>query len=155
MNISFEKRTCGRCNGAGRFNHYAHVYGGVCFGCGGSGTKLTRNGSTAKKAYDASMTIEASELEVGMVVWDTGMDGKDRRRRIDAINPSTGVTKINGVVIPTLDITYASTDSTWTHTMSETNKVRMALSPTNRHLAIEALAKLKGATITETEKVTA
>ena len=155
MNISFEKRTCGRCNGAGRFNHYAHVYGGVCFGCGGSGTKLTRNGSNAKKAYDKAMSVEASKLEVGMIVWETGMDGKDRRRKIESINPSTGVYTSDGVAIPMLDITYASTTSTWIHSMSETSKVRMALSPTNRHLAIEALAKLKGATITEIEEVTA
>ena len=154
MNISFEKNTCGRCNGAGRFNHYAHVYGGVCFGCGGSGTKLTRNGSNAKKAYDKVMSIPASELEVGMIVWETGMSGKNLRRRIDAINPSTGVYTSDGVAIPMLDITYASTTSTWVHTMSETTKVRMALTPTNSHLAVKALAKLKGATITETEEVT-
>jgi len=153
MNISFEKRTCGRCNGAGRFNHYGHIYGGVCFGCGGSGTKLTRKGSTAWKAYVAAMTIEASELEVGMVVWDTGMSGKDLRRRIESIKPSTGV--VTSVAIPMIDFTYASKDSTWTHTMSETHKVRMALAPANYHLAIAALAKLKGATITETEEVTA
>ena len=154
MNISFEKNTCGRCNGAGRFNHYGHIYGGVCFGCGGSGTKLTRKGSTAWKAYVAAMTIEASELEVGMVVWDTGMSGKDLRRRIESIKPSTGVFTSNGIAIPMLDITYVSKNSTGTHSMSETHKVRMALAPANYHLAIAALAKLKGATITETEEVT-
>ena len=155
MNISFEKKTCGRCSGAGYFSHYGHVYGGVCFGCSGSGTKLTRRGSTARNAYNEAMSVEASELKIGMIVWDVGMDGKDRRRRIESISPSSGVTKDNGVIIPTLDITYASTTSTWIHTMSETHKVRMALSHENRHLAIEALAKLKGATITETEVVTA
>jgi len=155
MKITFERVTCGRCNGAGRINAYGHIMNGVCFGCGGSGTKLTRKGSTAWKAYVAAMTIEASELEVGMIVWETGRSGKDFRRRIDAINPSTGVHTSNGVEMPMLDITYASTDSTWIHTMSETTKVRMVLSPINNHLAVKALAKLKGATITETEKVTA
>jgi len=155
MNISFEKNTCGRCNGVGRINAYSHVYGGVCFGCNGVGTKLTRKGAAARKAYDAAMTIEASELKVGMIVWDTGIDGKDRRRKIASIGPSIGVHTSDGVVIPMLDITYVSKNSTWTHSMSETHKIRMALSPTNSHLAIEALAKLKGATITETEEVTA
>ena len=154
MNISFEKTTCGRCSGAGYFAHYGHVYNGVCFGCNGAGTKLTRRGSIAWKAYVAAMTIEASELEVGMVVWDTGMDGKDRRRKIASIGPSSGVHTSNGIVIPTLDIIYTHDDS-YTHTMSETTKVRMALTPTTSHLAVAALAKLKGATITETEEVTA
>ena len=154
MNISFEKNTCGRCNGVGRINAYSHVYGGVCFGCGGSGTKLTRRGSTAWKVYVAAMTIEASELEVGMVVWDTGMDGKDRRRKIASIGPSTGVHTADGVVIPMIDITYTH-DNSYTHIMSETTKVRMALTPTNSHLASAAIAKLKGATISETEEVTA
>ena len=153
MKISFEKKTCGRCSGAGYFSHYAHVYNGACFGCNGVGTKLTRNGSNARKAYDEAMSVEASELKVGMVIWDIGIDGKDRRRMIESINPSTGSHTSNGVEIPMLTFTYKNINMS--HSMAETHTVRMALSPENRHLAIEALAKLKGATITETEEVTA
>mgnify|MGYP003134356057 CR=1 FL=1 len=49
MKISFEQITCGRCNGAGSFSAYGNIMNGTCFGCGGSGTKLTRNGATAKR----------------------------------------------------------------------------------------------------------
>jgi hypothetical protein len=141
ISIKFETKTCGRCNGKGRINAYSMVYGGVCFGCNGGGSKLTRKGAVARKAYDAAMTIEASELEVGMVIWDTGMDGKDRRRKIASISPDLAITFTH--------------DNNYTRIMTATTKVRMALNSTNSHLAIAALAKLTGATIIEAEEVAA
>ena len=155
MKISFEKNTCGRCNGERRIKAFGHVYGGICFGCRGVGTKLTRSGAYAKRAYDKAMSIPTSELEVDMIVWDT-----DHRRKIASINPSTThrATTTNGENIPMVEVTFVDGS---VHHMSlvgflgEPTTVKMALSPTNRHLAIEALAKLRGATITETEEVTA
>jgi hypothetical protein len=151
MVIDFESKTCDRCNGTGRINAYSHVYNGVCFGCGGNGSKATRRGAAARKAYNLAMSIPASELEIGMIVWQTGLDNKDRRRKIESIKPSTTTAITDGISIPMIDVAYASKDSIRIHTMPTTNQIRMALSPTNRHLAIKALANMKGATITEGE----
>ena len=144
MNISFESRPCGRCNGVGRLNAYGHVMNGVCFGCGGSGTKATRNGLAARKVYNEAMTIEASELTVGMIVWTIGMDGRDRRAEIAEIKEG-GTKYLMTTSVATIEVRYTNNSI---HILEATSKLRMALSKTNNHLAVEALKGTKGATIT-------
>ena len=153
MRINFEQITCGRCSGAGYIAHYGHVYNGVCFGCNGAGTKLTRKGTTAQKAFRAATTIEASELAVGMVSWDAGLDGKDRRKQITSISPSSNTYKQDGISIPVLSVQLGEK---YTRDMPITSKVRLSFAQYDKDLGAklaeavrEAVQNLKGATITD------
>jgi len=153
MKITFEQITCGRCNGKGRITAYSGIYGGVCFGCNGSGTKFTRKGATAQKAFRAATTIEASELAVGMVIWDSGLDGKDRRKQITSISPSSNTYKQDGISIPVLSVQLGEKH---THNMPITSKVRLSFAQYDKDLGAklaeavrEAVQNLKGATITD------
>jgi hypothetical protein len=139
MNISFESKVCGRCNGTKTIRAYGHVMNGVCFGCGGSGTKATKNGAAAHKAFQEALTVEASELTVGNIIWTMGMDGKNRRVQVAEIKAS----ELNSGMI---EVNF--TNKTL-HIMEATTKVVMALSNTNKHLALAALENMKGVTITE------
>lgn len=52
---------CDRCNGKGHINGYAHVMGGVCFKCAGSGkqaVKKVRKPSPAQLAKKAAQEAE-------------------------------------------------------------------------------------------------
>jgi len=137
MKINFETKTCGRCNGKGRISAYSGVYGGVCFGCNGAGAKLTRNGKQANDIFNEVMTVVASTLEIGMIVWEACLDGKNRRRRIDNITTSND----NSITLEYHNGTA--------HMVTADTKIRRTLNADNRDLAVEALANLKGVTITE------
>ena len=164
MKISFERRTCSRCFGAGHFNAYGHVYGGKCFKCHGAGDVMTKRGRTAWDAFIASMTIPASELEVGMIVYIEDVipfSGaiKTYKRLVHSITEAKSASAvIDGVKkeIPMIEVAFGNnTEVTDTRVLSDSTKFRMAMNSKNRHLAVEAVSKLKGATITETEEVTA
>jgi hypothetical protein len=62
----FETATCGRCAGSGHYS-FNLMHGTVCFGCGGSGIKLTKRGAAAKTAWIAAYrkTIRVSEIVAG------------------------------------------------------------------------------------------
>jgi hypothetical protein len=49
-------RQCGRCNGAGSLQAFAHVAGGLCVACGGKGTveRFTPAGRAASEARATS-----------------------------------------------------------------------------------------------------
>lgn len=68
---AFESGTCARCGGTGT-TPYKWVHGGVCFGCGGTGVKLTKRGAAAAAFYRESLTLPASEIEIGMKVLSEG-----------------------------------------------------------------------------------
>ena len=139
MNISFESKVCGRCNGKGRIHGYGHVMNGVCFGCGGSGTKATKNGAAAHKAFQEALKVEASELTVGDIIWTIGLDGRNRKAQVAEVKAS----ELNPGMI---DVNFTNKNL---HIMEATTKVVMALSKTNKHLAVAALENMKGVTITE------
>lgn len=52
-----ERNSCGRCGGAGYISAYSHVCNGVCFSCGGSGTRRSASSvvpgreESTEKAY--------------------------------------------------------------------------------------------------------
>ena len=48
--IEYEKETCGRCGGNGKYS-FNRMTGNRCFGCSGRGIKLTVDGAIAKKAF--------------------------------------------------------------------------------------------------------
>lgn len=51
---------CGRCGGKGGFGHYGHVYGGVCYGCNGSG--ISRFADTMDKAQRKVRSGQAAAM---------------------------------------------------------------------------------------------
>lgn len=71
---TFEANTCGRCGGTGRFGPTC-VYGGRCFGCGGTGAKLTKRGAAAAAFYNGLLKKPATELAVGDKILYEGVPG--------------------------------------------------------------------------------
>jgi hypothetical protein len=61
----FESKTCSRCGGSGHYS-FNLMHGTMCYGCSGSGIKYTKRGAEARRFYDESLTVPASELKVGM-----------------------------------------------------------------------------------------
>lgn len=86
----FEKETCGRCGGCGRYS-YNQMHGSTCYGCGGTGERLTKRGTAARLHYLASCTIPARDLVVGDMIDFGGvtMGGTpySRRAKIEDIAP--------------------------------------------------------------------
>jgi hypothetical protein len=60
----FEKETCGRCGGSGRYS-YNQMHGSVCYGCNGNGERLTKRGAAASRFYVESCEIAYGEVVVG------------------------------------------------------------------------------------------
>ena len=70
MKLAFEKTTCSRCNGTGRYS-FNLMHGNVCFGCSGTKTQITANGKRAQKAYSAALAKNqalAGDLRVGDII---------------------------------------------------------------------------------------
>lgn len=65
---TFEHATCTRCNGSGKFS-YNLTHGDRCYGCGGSGFKLTIRGRRAQEFLDNLRKRPASEITVGQVIF--------------------------------------------------------------------------------------
>lgn len=63
----FEHECCGRCGGSGQYS-YNQMDGTRCYGCGGSGWKLTKRGHAAQKYLDALRSVRADALAVGDLV---------------------------------------------------------------------------------------
>lgn len=63
----FEHATCGRCCGTGNYS-YNSVHGTRCYGCGGSGYKLTKRGAAAQKFLDDLRMRPAGSVKVGDAV---------------------------------------------------------------------------------------
>lgn len=76
MKIIYDTVECYRCEGNGRLNAYAHVHGGVCFKCNGTGSTLTPKGRAAKKRVDEVQKRvcmkAASEVKPGDRVYLSG-----------------------------------------------------------------------------------
>lgn len=60
--IKFEDEPCGRCSGTGTYPSSA--YQGVCLGCSGSKTKLTRAGRAAYKKYEAYLAANHTKMMI-------------------------------------------------------------------------------------------
>lgn len=82
VRINYERGACGRCGGSGEYS-YCAMYGTRCFGCGGSGTKLTRNGKRAANAVTKFIheryAKPIEEIRVGAQV---RFPGDERWRRV-------------------------------------------------------------------------
>lgn len=68
----FEVEPCSRCGGTGRYS-YCQMYGDRCFGCGGSGSRLTKRGAAARAFFYESLPRKrAGDLVAGdrVRVWN-------------------------------------------------------------------------------------
>jgi len=71
----FDHRACGRCGGSGHYS-FNQIHGTTCYGCGGSGYKLTKAGRAAADRYTALMSIPIEQLKSGTVArLDVGVSG--------------------------------------------------------------------------------
>lgn len=63
----FEHTTCSRCNGSGKHS-FNLMHGDRCYGCGGTGYKLTKRGRAASEHLKMLRSRPASEVKVGDLV---------------------------------------------------------------------------------------
>lgn len=70
--LKFERVTCGRCGGTGRYSYCQTMKGKygphTCFKCVGAGEHLTKRGSVASQLLARALSVKASELEPGMKI---------------------------------------------------------------------------------------
>lgn len=86
----FESEYCGRCGGSGKYS-FNLMHGDRCYGCGGSGVKLTKRGKAASAYLQESLKRLASEVQVGDNVMEmVGMGGPDRWHLVEAIRNVNG-----------------------------------------------------------------
>jgi hypothetical protein len=94
MATAFESTTCSRCEGSGRYS-FNLINGDRCFGCGGTGKKLTKRGAAAKAFFVASQETPVADLKVGMYLWDDTWGKKPKFMPVLSIKPSGSSTVIN------------------------------------------------------------
>lgn len=95
---TFESTTCNRCGGSGSYSWCAR-HGSTCYGCSGSGRKLTKRGKAAAEFLRSLLMVPASELKVGDLVelsvvnfGDMSVSGKFKRLRAIEIDSDTETT---------------------------------------------------------------
>ncbi|RPH72674.1 MAG: hypothetical protein EHM78_01885 [Myxococcaceae bacterium] len=60
----FERTHCGRCGGSGSYS-YCQMHGSTCFGCAGTGKKLTKRGAAAYAWFKEQRTVRADQVVAG------------------------------------------------------------------------------------------
>jgi len=141
MIIKFETSECSRCGGAGRITAYSGIYGGICFGCNGAKSRLTRKGAAAAKRFDTAMKISVADLAEGTII---KVDGK--RRKIVSITPSITVADIvNGERVYNHVDVLLTTGKTAMLRLGST--IQRGVCPETYELIRETLKGLSGATI--------
>lgn len=97
----FECEVCGRCGGCGRYS-YNQIDGDKCYGCNGTGWRLTKRGAAARAFYRAMLETKAGALKVGDMLWFAGGPlWKGQFAEITEIGPTEkcGASLKNGVWI--------------------------------------------------------
>lgn len=79
--LRYETTECTRCGGSGRYS-FNLMHGSVCYGCGGTGKKLTPLGERQKAALIAAQTVPVEQLQVGWKVWTSVWGGGNTWQRI-------------------------------------------------------------------------
>lgn len=93
---TFEAETCGRCGGSGNYS-FNQIDGTRCYGCGGSGIKLTKRGVAARAFYRDSQMMPVADLQPGMFVWDDTYGFKPKFLPVLSIKPSKSFCEADGV----------------------------------------------------------
>lgn len=101
----FEREVCGRCGGCGRYS-YNQIDGDRCYGCNGTGERLTKRGAAARAWYEAHFKITVADVKPGMRIKAMGTTFT-----VGVIEPSTmtGYSVVDGVKIPFKPQTHLST----------------------------------------------
>jgi len=99
----FETTTCSRCGGSGSYS-FNLMDGDRCYGCSGTGQKLTKRGAAARAFFVASQEMPVAELRVGMFLWDNTFGARAKFLPILSIAPTSGGQLINGAVQPSVVI---------------------------------------------------
>lgn len=73
--IEYEKTSCGRCGGSGRYS-FNLVHGSRCYGCGGSGKVLTKRGAAAKAFADTLLDVRVENVGERQARYTDAMTGK-------------------------------------------------------------------------------
>lgn len=84
--IGLEIETCGRCGGSGSYS-FNLMDGSRCYGCGGSGKKLTKRGAAARVYLDELQSRPVAEIKVGEFIWNDRKFVPVRAIDPDALNP--------------------------------------------------------------------
>ena len=70
MALLFENETCGRCGGTGKHS-FNQIDGDRCYGCSGSGRRLTKRGHAAMNFYLRNQERLGTDVQVGeYFYWD-------------------------------------------------------------------------------------
>ncbi len=90
MKIEFEKTSCGRCGGGGRYS-FNLMHGDRCYGCGGTGLALTKRGKLARAKLIELQQRPVADLKVGEFIWydPYPLSGRVGWYTIDSIKPDT------------------------------------------------------------------
>lgn len=94
----FEHVSCSRCGGTGRHS-YNQMDGDRCYGCGGSGNKLTKRGQAAQDFFRDRLKVPMAALQVGATYRVDTMSGRQVPMVLESVEESTlnrhaGVTHI-------------------------------------------------------------
>lgn len=83
----FEHAVCSRCGGSGEYS-FNQIHGTRCYGCGGSGYKLTKRGRAAQSYLDALRKKPVEDVKVGdLILFD--MFFQRAFLRVERIEPDT------------------------------------------------------------------
>ncbi len=142
MRIRFDTGTCSRCGGSGHYS-YNQIDGTVCYGCGGSGKKLTKAGANARRIYEEALSIPAENVLPGMVMMVRVLGGSPKRLRVSEVVQGNQMT-VNGEPVDNIGIRYG--DKLLEH-VGKQHKMTRALCP-DIHDSIEAILEgVKGVTV--------
>jgi hypothetical protein len=99
--ITFETETCLRCGGTGKHSYNA-LDGDRCYGCGGKGTKFTRDAAKAHQRYhellDTELGTRADEIQAGDQVRVELPDYATKWRTVHNVSITNGVVTLTFVV---------------------------------------------------------
>jgi hypothetical protein len=99
----FETTTCTRCGGGGRYS-FNIMHGDRCYGCGGTGVKLTKRGAAARAFFLASQEMPVADLKVGMWLWDDTWGKKPKFMPVLSVKPSGSCAIVNGQPVHYIDV---------------------------------------------------
>jgi hypothetical protein len=89
--VEYEKEPCGRCGGSGRYS-FNMIDRDRCYGCSGTGLRLTKRGRAAKAFADSMLNIPICDLAGRSAIYIDTLGG--RRLRF------TGAVEENGYFRP-------------------------------------------------------
>lgn len=113
--IKYETEVCGRCGGSGRYS-YNQMDGDRCYGCGGSGNRLTKRGRAAREYATSILEVSVEvyhDQHQGQPALYTDFVAGKRIRFYQTRETESGAAHIvNGKRIPIRCFTFLRKDGT-------------------------------------------